>query len=182
MYKKAAILIDKDAQDEEYIYPYYRLQEAGFDLHVVSTSERDIKCKYGIPVKVTHLIQEYESVKLFNMFDLLVIPGGWSPEQVRMNERARNLIIHMHSQNKILSAICHGPQVFLSAGISRDKKMTCYMGMKDDMIHAGAVYVDEPVVVHGNIITSPHYKNNPEWMRETLRVYDEYCVKEYAVH
>jgi protease I len=182
MYKKAIMLIDKEAQDEEYVYPYYRLQEAGFNLDVVSTSTMDIKCKYGIPVKVTYLIDETLGKDISKYYDVLVIPGGWSPERVRMNKQALNVVVHMHASKKIIAAICHGPQVLLSAGISRDKKMTCFVGMKDDMVHAGAVYVDEPVVIHGNIITSPHYKNNPEWMRETLRVYDEYCAKEYAVH
>jgi protease I len=178
MYNKAAILIDKDAQDEEYIYPYYRLQEAGFDLHVISTSTKDIKCKYGIPVKVTHLIDEINH----DDYDVLVIPGGWSPERVRMNAEALDFVQNMVVSGKIVGAICHGPQVLISAIKVKNFRMTCFVGMKDDLINAGAYYVDEGVVIHDNIITSPHYKNNPEFMREILAAYQHYLADRYVVH
>ncbi len=68
---------------------------------------------------------------------------------------------------------CHGPSVLISAGIVKGRKMTCYRGMKDDLANAGALYEDSCVVVDRNIVTAPHYRNNPEFMREVLGVASE---------
>ena len=75
----------------------------------------------------------------------------------------------MHAKKKIISTICHGTWILISAGIVKGKKISGYIGIKDDIINAGAEYVDAPVVVDGNIISSPHYKYNGDWMRETLK-------------
>jgi protease I len=79
----------------------------------------------------------------------------------------------------LVAAICHGPQVLISAGLLKGKKATCFSGMKDDLINAGATYVDAPVVVDGNLITSPHYRNNPEFMKAIL---EQYHLRENVVH
>jgi protease I len=73
---------------------------------------------------------------------------------------------------KVISSVCHGPWVLISAGIVRGRRLTCYPGCADDLINAGALYEEAPVVVDRNIVTAPHFRNNPEWLRATLETYE----------
>ena len=74
----------------------------------------------------------------------------------------------MNAQNKLVAAICHGPWVCISARILKDRNVTGYMSIKDDIINSGATYVDDAVVIDGNLITSPHYKNNGDFMKAVV--------------
>ncbi len=167
---RAVIITAQGVQDEEFIYPYYRLQEAGFDLDVATITGRDVQGKYGIPVIATASSYNLAAHK----YDLAVIPGGWeAPERVRQNDHVLRFLRDMDKEGKTIGAICHGPSVLISAGIVKGRKMTCYRGMKDDLVNAGALYEDSCVVVDRNIVTAPHYRNNPEFMREVLGVASE---------
>ncbi len=173
---RAVIITAQGVQDEEFIYPYYRLQEAGFDLDVgvVFPNPYERKCtgKYGIPVQNTILVWDRELHS--NRFDLVIIPGGWeAPERVRQSDVVLKFLQDMDKEGKTIGAICHGPSVLISAGVVKGRKMTCYKGMKDDLANAGALYEDSCVVVDRNIVTAPHYRNNPEFMREVLGVASE---------
>jgi len=171
---KAVILAEKDVQDEEYIYPYYRLQEEGFELDVAVTNcTEKVVGKYGIPIKANISF----NLLWAENYDLVVIPGGWAPEKMRMNSYVLNFVKKCDEMGKVIAAICHGPQVLISAGIVKGRKVTGYVGIKDDITNAGATYVDAGVVVDGNLVTSPHYKNNPEFMRETLAKFKGCCCK-----
>ena len=102
-------------------------------------------------------------------YDIAVIPGGHEgPDRARQVKSILDFVRQMNEQNKIIATICHGSWVTISAGIVKGRTMTCYVGMKDDLINAGANYVDEDVVVDGNIVSSPHYRNNHQWLREIL--------------
>ncbi len=173
---RAVIITAQGVQDEEFIYPYYRLQEAGFDLDVVIVQEsvHSFGCtgKYGIPIKGSML--PVGSDFQVAGFDLAIIPGGWeAPERVRQSDAVLKFLQDMDKEGKTIGAICHGPSVLISAGIVKGRKMTCYRGMKDDLANAGALYEDSCVVVDRNIVTAPHYRNNPEFMREVLGVASE---------
>lgn len=164
--KRAVIITGPNFQDEEFIYPFYRLQEAGFKVDVAVKGKAEIKGKYGLPVKPTVDTTELKE----SDYDLLVLPGGHeAPDRVRQLKEVLDFVKAMHKKKKIISTICHGPWILISAGIVRGKKISGYIGIKDDIINAGAEYVDAPVVVDGNIISSPHYKYNGDWMRETLK-------------
>jgi protease I len=165
---RSVIIVEKGVQDEEYIYPYYRLQEAGVKLEVaVKDASVELKGKYGIPIRATMSTSRLNA----DDFDSVIIPGGWeSPERVRQDKHVLNFLQAMDRKKKVIAAICHGPWVLASAKLCKDRKMTCYVGMKDDLENAGANFVDAGVVVDDNIVTSPHYRNNPEFMRETLRL------------
>lgn len=170
---RAVILADKGVQDEE-MYPLNRLKEARFEVDVASITSGQFHGKYGIPFhanKTTSEIREED-------YDLAIVPGGWgSPEIIRQCPHALKFLQDMNKESKVIAAICHGPWVLISAKIVKERKMTCYKGMKDDLENAGAIYVDENVVVDGNIITAPHYRNNPEWMRETLNHWESWKVR-----
>lgn len=186
-YKRAVIITAKDVQDEEYLYPYYRLQEEGFDLEVVVVGSHDApKGKYGIPIRPAPnkvlLVPNALSLPLSQQFDLIVIPGGWAPEIVRKDEHVRQFIYNANHEGKILSAICHGPQVLISSLVCHNKKMTCYEGMSDDLENASAEYMGPGTFVDGNIVTADHYRENPSWMKRTLEAYNKFCEAEYTVH
>lgn len=164
--KKAVIITGPNFQDEEVIYPFYRLQEAGIQLDVATKNKEDMKGKYGIPVKATIDVKDLKE----SDYDLVVIPGGYeAPDRVRQIKEVLDFTRAMYEKGKIISTICHGPWVLISAGIVRGKKISGYIGIKDDIQNAGAEYVDAPVVVDGNIVSSPHYRYNGDWMRETLK-------------
>ena len=164
---KAVIITDNGVQDEEFFYPYYRLQEEHFQVDVVTRSQSLEVCrgKYGIPITPTIRPSETDTRR----YDLVVVPGGWeAPERLRQEGWVLRFIAYMNKERKVIAAICHGPAVLISAGVVKGKQMTCYKGMKDDLVNAGALYRDVGVVRDDNIITSPHYRNPPDFMRETL--------------
>jgi protease I len=168
--KKAVIITGPGFQDEEFIYPYYRLQEAGFIVDVAVNNKETVKGKYGISAKPTKDIKELREAD----YDLVVIPGGHeAPDRIRQLKEVLDFVKAMHQKGKIISTICHGPWVLISAGIVKGKKISAYAGIKDDVVNAGAEYVEAPVVVDGNIISSPHYKYNGDWMRETLKKFKD---------
>ena len=164
--KKAVIITGPGFQDEEYIYPYYRLQEAGFTVDVATKDKESVKGKYGITAKPTIDVKDLKE----SNYHLVVLPGGHeAPDRVRQIKEVLDFVKAMYEKGKIVSTICHGQWILISAGIVKGKKISGYIGIKDDIINAGAEYVDASVVVDGNIISSPHYKYNGEWMKETLK-------------
>ena len=160
--KRAVIITGSHFQDEEYIYPYYRLLEAGFHLDIAIKDKTIVYGKYGIPAKPT---MDTKDLKESN-YDLVVLPGGHeAPDRVRQDENVLRFVREMHEKGKVVAAICHGPWIMISAKIVKGKKITAYIAIKDDLLNAGAEYVDADVVVDGNIVSSPHYKNNGDFMR-----------------
>lgn len=164
--KRAVIITGPGFQDEEYIYPYYRLQEANFMVDVATKDKESVKGKYGITAKPTIDVKDLKE----SNYDLVILPGGHeAPDRVRQIKEVLDFVKAMNDKGKVISAICHGPWIMISAGIVRGRRISGYIAIKDDIQNAGAGYVDAPVVVDDNIITSPHYKYNGDWMRETLK-------------
>lgn len=167
--KRAVVLAGPGYEEREFFYAYYRLQEANFIVDVVTSNNEQVKGKFGIPIEPTIKLGQLDAKK----YDLVVIPGGYeSPDKMRQVNEILNFVRQMNQYGKIISSTCHGPWVLASAGILKNRKATCYRGCKDDVINAGANYIDEPVVVDSNIITAQHYKDNPAWMRETLKTFE----------
>jgi len=168
--KKAVIVIATGVEDTEFAYPYYRLQEDGFQVDVATKGQAAATGKWGLPIPATVDAGQISAAD----YDLVVIPGGYeSPDRVRQIQNVLQLLRDFDAQKKIISSVCHGPWVLISAGIVRGRTMTCYPGCKDDLINAGAHYLEAPVVVDANIVTASHFRNNPEWMRATLDAYSK---------
>lgn len=167
--KSAVILVESGVQDQEFWYPYYRLQEAGFDVTVVGPITDGIKGKYGIPIQVN---KSFSSLRYLSPNPhIIIVPGGWEcPEKLRMNQDVLDYLMIQHQDGVVIGTICHGPQVLISAGLAKGRKMTCYKGMKDDLINAGAEYVDAPVVIDGSIVSAQHYRDNPVFMKTLLEI------------
>jgi protease I len=165
--KRAVIITAQNFQDEEFIYPYYRLQEAGFQVDVAVKDKESVKGKYGVPARPTVDVRELKAEN----YHLVVIPGGFeAPDRVRQIKEVLEFVRAMYEQGKVVSTICHGPWVLISAGIVRGRNIAGYIGIKDDIVNAGARYSDAPVAIDGKIVSSPHYKYNGEWMKETLKL------------
>jgi protease I len=102
-------------------------------------------------------------------YDGVVIPGGWAPDSLRQDERVLKLVREMDRSGKVVAAICHGGWVLCSADIIRNRRVTCFKGIKDDLIHAGGRYSDEEVVVDENIITARIPADLPAFCREVAK-------------
>ncbi len=164
--RRAVIITGPGFQDEEFIYPYYRLQEAGFAVDVATKDKAIVYGKYGIPAKATIDTRDLKEED----YDLLVLPGGVeAPDRVRQDKNVLNFVKRLDEKGKIVAAICHGPWILISANVVRGRKATCYVGMADDLKNAGGSYVDAPVVEDGNLITAPHYRNNGHFMKAVLK-------------
>ena len=168
---RAVILVEQGFQDEEFIYPYYRMQEEGWlvDVAVPDTTKQYFG-KYGVPARATINIGALRAYD----YDLVVVPGGFEcPDRLRMRLDVRAFILLMCKTNRVIAAICHGPWVLISAGIMLGIKCTGYESIKDDLQNAGALYIKAPVIRHENIITADHYKNNGQFMHAVIG-----CIRE----
>ncbi|MCX6065060.1 MAG: type 1 glutamine amidotransferase [Chloroflexi bacterium] len=172
--RRAVIVVAQGVEDAEFVYPYYRLQEAEFVVDVATKNKINLAAKHGLPISANVDAEHINEID----YDMLIIPGGYeSPDRVRQIPNVLNMVRDFNRKGKIISSICHGPWVLISAGIVRGRNMTCYVGCKDDLINAGASYFDAPVVVDQNIVTSPHFRNNPSWMKETIAQFDRITIK-----
>ncbi|MBI4564544.1 MAG: type 1 glutamine amidotransferase [Planctomycetes bacterium] len=165
MTRTAAILVEDLYQEMEVWYPCYRFREEGVKTVFVGTGKPEYKSKLGYPVKAEADAREVGAQR----FDAVVVPGGYAPDLLRRHETVNRLVGDMHRAGKVVAAICHGLWVCCSAGILKGRTVTCFFAVKDDVIHAGANYVDREVVVDGNLITSRMPDDLPAFMRETLK-------------
>ena len=166
MSRKAIILTGKLVQDHEFIYPYYRLLEEGYEVDVVSNSMEQIMGYLGA-AKIQPT-KPFKDVKIAD-YQLLLIPGGAKcMEYLRQEQEFLKFIADFHKAGKVVSSICHAAQMLISAGIVKGKKISGYYSIKDDINNAGATYVDAPFVNDDRIVTSPHYKWLGPWMKETI--------------
>ena len=161
---RVAILVEDLYQDQEVWYPYYRLIEAGADAIFVGTGKTEYRGKYGYPLKPHRQIEQVSS----DDFDGVIIPGGYAPDILRRFPAVIQFIRAAHRQGKIIGAICHAGWVLCSADVLRGTTVTCFSAIKDDVVNAGARYVDRAVVRDGNLITSRQPDDLPEFMRAML--------------
>ncbi len=163
--KKVVILIENNYQELEFWVPYYRLKEEGAEVTVVgSGSSRTYTSKNGYPVEVEKEAKDIDVSK----FDGVVIPGGYAPDLMRRYPDMVRIVREAHQKGKVISAICHAGWMLVSAGILKGKKATGVIAIKDDLVNAGANWVDAEVVRDGNLITSRKPDDLPAFCRETI--------------
>jgi len=163
--KKIAILTAKLFEDNELFYPYYRLLEAGYHVDLVG-KEKDqfYESKHGAKAKSHMSIDDVQA----NDYDLLVIPGGYSPDHMRRSQKMVDFVNEMDRLEKPIAAICHGPWMMASSCDIKGKKITGFYSIKDDIVHAGGNFVDEEVVVDGHLITSRTPNDLPAFLKAIL--------------
>ena len=162
---KALIISADNFEDSELLFPYYRFKEEGIQTDVASVRKDKIKGKRGYEVKVNKTLEEVDP----DDYDILILPGGKAPEAIRKEKRAIDIAKHFFEKRKPVSAICHGPQTLITAGLLKGKHATCYRSVAQEMKDAGVVYEDKEVVVDGNLVTSRQPSDLPAFMRETMR-------------
>lgn len=161
---RAVILVERGFQDEEFVYPYYRMLEEGWTVDVATPDGKDRLGKFGVPARASVAIPALQPP-----VDVLLLPGGFeNPDRLRMLAPVRQIVREQFASGRLVAAICHAPSVLISAGVVAGKRLTGYESIRDDLVNAGAYYVDAPVVVFENLITAPHYRNNGDFMRAVV--------------
>ncbi len=162
--KRIAILIEDLYNEFEFWYPYYRMKEAGAKVTIVGTGAKEYHSKIGLPAPGGVAAETVSSAD----FDAVIVPGGYGPDRIRRSQPMLKLVRDTFHQGKIVAAICHAGWVLVSAGVLKGKKATCFSSIKDDVVNAGATYVDQEVVRDGNLITSRTPDDLPAFCREII--------------
>jgi protease I len=164
--KRIAVLAEDYYEELELWYPLLRLREAGAQVLTVGTGSADTYTgKHGYPITVEMAADEVRA----SDFDAIVVPGGYAPDRLRRYPAVNSLVGEMFEQGKVVASICHGAWVLISAGILRGREATCFSSIKDDLINAGATYLDQEVVVDSNLITSRIPDDLPAFCQAIIR-------------
>ena len=187
--KKVVMIVAQEFEDVELLFPLLRLSEEGADIVVVPVAEglhprpyvpgKPVTGRFGhtVPIPVMgegnrYRIRRIEEVRAEEV-DCLLFPGGYSPDALRLHAGTLALVRACHQQGKLLAAICHGPWVLISAGVLKGKRATGYAAVRDDVVNAGAEYVDMAAIRDGNIITARVPDDLPEFCRELIQALSE---------
>lgn len=163
--KRIAYLVEDGFEDLEFWVPLMRLQEEGARVTVVGTGRDSFyRGKHCLEAK-SDLSAEFVNA---DDYDALVVPGGWAPDKLRRYAGVLNLVRSAFDQGKIIGSICHAGLVLISAGILEGKKATGSVGIKDDLINAGAEWVDEPAFREGNLVWGRVVEDIPAFCRELV--------------
>src|SRR6266498_3648576 len=158
-------LLDDIYEDLELWYPKLRLEEAGYTVRLAAREKQIYVGKYGYPATADLRLEEARS----DDFAGLLIPGGFMPDKLRRDPKVLALTRDFFEQSKLVAFICHGGWIAISAKILRGRRATGSRGIKDDLENAGAIWVDEPVVVDGNLISSRRPADLPQFARAMVQ-------------
>jgi protease I len=169
MLKTLLAFVDDIYEDLELWYPRLRLEEAGYATRLAGPELRTFKGKHGYPATAELLIADARSTDYCG----LLIPGGFMPDKLRRDPKVLSLTREFFEQGKLVAFICHGGWIPISAKILKGRRATGSFGIKDDLENAGALWVDAPAVVDGNLISSRTPRDLPafgkamvEWLAE----------------
>lgn len=158
--KRMAILVEDMYEDLELWYPYYRLREEGAVVRIIGPFAKEYHSKHGYPAEADLVADEAKAEE----FDGIIIPGGFAPDRLRRYPAILNLVKGVYEKGGLIASICHGAWVIISAGIVKGKQATCFFAIKDDLINAGAIYLDQEVVIDNNLITSRTPQDLPAFL------------------
>lgn len=163
---KALILSANNFEDSELLVPFYRLQEAGYAVELAAGEHGNISGKHGYEMRVDRTFSEVNPAD----YAVLILPGGKAPAAIRDKPPVQAIVRAFFAANKPVGAICHGPQVLVSAGLLNGRRATCYRTVAKELQNAGAEYLDQEVVVDGRLVTSRQPGDLPAFMRELMRL------------
>jgi protease I len=165
--KSVAVLIEQQYQEMEVWYPVYRLREAGFKVVLVGPEAgKTYPSKLGYPATADAAAKDLSAAD----FAAVVIPGGFCPDYLRRSEAMLKLVRDADARKLPIAAICHGPWVLCSTQALKGRKATGFSSIKDDMVNAGATFVDAEVVMDGHVITSRKPDDLPAFVREVMKL------------
>ena len=162
--KRIAIFVAEGVEDLEFFVPLMRLQEEGAEVVAAGLDLKSVRGKNRLEITPTARIDSLKSAELFG----LILPGGWAPDKLRRHAAVTNLVKEMDAAGKIIGIICHGGLVAISADIVRGKKATGSLGIKDDLVNAGARWVDEPAFREGHLVWGRIVADIPAFCRELV--------------
>lgn len=165
--KRLLMFVDDVYEDLELWYPKLRLTEAGGHVVVAGSEEgRKYAGKHGYPCVADAAIRDMEAAD----FHGVVIPGGFMPDKLRRDTKVLDLVRHFARQGQLVAAICHGGWIPISAGVYRQVRVTGSLGIKDDLVNAGAIWEDAAVVIDRHFVSSRKPDDLPEFCRGILQV------------
>ena len=149
---RIAFVVGEDFEDSEFRIPYDKLREAGHQIEVLGAKAGEkMKGKKGNEeIAIEAACKDKDPAS----YDALVIPGGYSPDHLRMNREVVSFVQKMVHADKLIAAVCHGPQLLIEADAVEDKTMTSWPSVRTDLVNAGAKWVDREVCEDGRLITS----------------------------
>ena len=162
--RRIAILLAEGVEDLEFFVPLMRLQEEGAEVIAAGLDLETVRGKNGLEITATTRIDSLRSADLF----ALVIPGGWAPDKLRRHASVTDLVRDMDAAGKVIGIICHGGLVAISAGIVTGRRATGSLGIRDDLVNAGARWVDEPAFRDGNQVWGRIVADIPPFCRELV--------------
>lgn len=167
---RVAMLLAEGVEDLEYWVTLMRLREEGAKVTTVGLSRDSVRGKNALSAKADVLDTEVSA----DQFDALVIPGGWAPDKLRRHRTITDLVRAVHDAGKPIGIICHGGLVAISAGIVRGGRATGSLGIKDDLVNAGATWVDEPAFREGTHVWGRVVDDIPAFNRELVALFAEH--------
>ena len=162
--KRIAFLLAEGVEELEFYVPFMRLQEEGADVIAAGLDLKPIRGKNGLEIIPAARIDALQSRDVF----AVVVPGGWAPDKLRRDAAVIKLIREMDAAGKTLGIICHGGLVAISAGIVRGRRATGSLGIKDDLVNAGATWVDAPALREGHLVWGRVVADIPAFCREIV--------------
>jgi protease I len=168
---RVVVLVADGVEDLEYWVTVMRLREAGAKVTSVGSSLDPVTGKHGLEARADRLAAEVKEADV----DGLVTPGGWAPDKLRRDRAITGLARSVHAAEKPIGIICHGGLVAISAGIiERGHPATGSLGIRDDLVNAGAEWVDEPAFRDGNLIWGRVVDDIPDFERELIALFAEH--------
>ncbi|WP_020611414.1 type 1 glutamine amidotransferase domain-containing protein [Sediminispirochaeta bajacaliforniensis] len=167
-------LVHDQFEDLELWYPVLRLREAGASVLLAGEkAEAEYHGKYGVPARADISFDEVDP----DSIDALLVPGGWAPDKLRRFPKVLDAVRAMFRQEKVVGQICHAGWVLVSAGVLNGYRVTSTPGIRDDMTNAGAVWLDEPVVVDRNLVSSRRPPDLPDYLKALVKLLQEKTVR-----
>ncbi len=162
--KKVLSIVSEDYDDLELFYPMLRLKEAGATVEVAGPDKKTYKGKFGLSVDADLSFKDVD----ITSYDAFLIPGGWAPDKLRRYDEVLEWTRYMNDNNKVIGMICHAGWVLSSADILKGRTVTSTPGIKHDLMHAGATWVNEAVVVDDNLISGRRPPDLPEYLPKLI--------------
>lgn len=163
---RALIVTGRMVQDQELVYPQYRLQEAGYEV-TIAADDPEFRGIQG--VKFSANVSLNDEAELLDDYELVVVPGGVKcMEHLRLSKAALYIVQEQHRRGGVVAAICSGVQLLISAGLVRGRHAAIYRAFRVDLENAGGLFVDMPAVIDERIVTSSHYRHLGPWMAAAL--------------
>jgi protease I len=180
MTAKILILTGDAAETLEVMYPYQRLLEEGYEVHIAAPQAKKLQFVVhdfveGFDTYTEKLGHTWPADVAFadvnpEDYVAVVIPGGRAPEYIRNDPDARRIVRHFVERDKPVAQLCHGPLVTAAAGVLAGRRTSAYPALEPDMVAAGAEYVNSEALVDGVVVSGRAWPDHPAWMREFMKV------------